>query len=75
MIMPGISGGEVFDRLRQIDPDIRVILSSGYSIEGKAQAILDRGCNGFLQKPFQMADLSRKLREVFDCKSGYETAS
>jgi two-component system cell cycle sensor histidine kinase/response regulator CckA len=66
MIMPGISGGETFDRLREINPSIRVLLSSGYSIEGQAQGILDRGCNGFLQKPFQLENLSRKVREMLD---------
>jgi two-component system cell cycle sensor histidine kinase/response regulator CckA len=66
MIMPGISGGETFDRLREINPDIRVLLSSGYSINGEAQSILNRGCNGFLQKPFQLEKLSRSVREVLD---------
>jgi len=64
MIMPGISGGETFARLREIDPQIKVLLSSGYSIDGQAREILDRGCNGFLQKPFKLANLSRKVREV-----------
>jgi two-component system cell cycle sensor histidine kinase/response regulator CckA len=64
MIMPGISGGETFDRLKEINPNIRVLLSSGYSIKGRAQEILERGCNGFLQKPFQLEKLSRKVREV-----------
>jgi two-component system, cell cycle sensor histidine kinase and response regulator CckA len=66
MIMPGISGGETFDRLRAIDPAIRVLLSSGYSINGEARHILDRGCNGFLQKPFHLEQLSRKVRETLD---------
>ncbi|MCX5821524.1 MAG: PAS domain S-box protein [Deltaproteobacteria bacterium] len=64
MIMPGISGGETFDRLREIDPAIRVLLASGYSIEGQAQEILDRGCNGFLQKPFHLEKLAKKVREA-----------
>jgi PAS domain S-box-containing protein len=64
MIMPGISGGETFDRLRKIKPGIRVLLASGYSIEGQAQEILDRGCNGFLQKPFEHVILSRKVRDA-----------
>ncbi|PKN60142.1 MAG: oxidoreductase, partial [Deltaproteobacteria bacterium HGW-Deltaproteobacteria-11] len=64
MIMPGLSGGETFDRLREIDPEIRVLLSSGYSIEGRARQILERGCNGFLQKPIQLEKLSQKVREV-----------
>jgi two-component system cell cycle sensor histidine kinase/response regulator CckA len=66
MIMPGISGGETFDRLREINPELKVLLSSGYSITGKAQIIMDRGCNGFLQKPFQIENLSRKVREMLD---------
>jgi two-component system cell cycle sensor histidine kinase/response regulator CckA len=66
MIMPGISGGETFDRLREINSAVRVLLSSGYSINGEAKHILDRGCNGFIQKPFHLTKLSRKIREVLD---------
>jgi PAS domain S-box-containing protein len=66
MIMPGMSGGETFDRLREIDPEIRVLLSSGYSLNGEAQTIINRGCNGFLQKPFQLEILSQKVREMLD---------
>ncbi len=66
MVMPGISGSETFDRLRQIDPDVKVLLSSGYSITGEAQQIMDRGCNGFIQKPFQIEKLSGKIREMLD---------
>ena len=66
MIMPGISGGETFDRLREINSGIKVLLSSGYSIEGEAQEILGRGCNGFIQKPFHLEKLSQKVREMLD---------
>ncbi|MFA5179734.1 MAG: PAS domain S-box protein [Syntrophales bacterium] len=66
MIMPGISGGETFERLREINSEIKVLLSSGYSLEGQAQQILDRGCNGFLQKPFHPEKLSSKVREMLD---------
>jgi CheY-like chemotaxis protein len=66
MIMPGISGGETFDRLREINPDARVLLSSGYSITGQALEIMDKGCNGFIQKPFQLEKLSQKVREMLD---------
>jgi PAS domain S-box-containing protein len=66
MIMPNISGGATFDRLREIDPDIKVLLSSGYSINGQATEILERGCDGFIQKPFNMKQLSRKLRQILD---------
>ena len=64
MIMPGMGGGETFDRLKEFAPDVKVLLSSGYTIEGQAQEILDRGCNGFIQKPFNLEDLSRQVREA-----------
>ena len=66
MIMPDMSGGEVYDRLREINPDIKVLLSSGYSLRGQARDILARGCKGFIQKPFNMKELSHKLREVLE---------
>ncbi len=66
MIMPGMNGGQVYDRLKQIDPDVKVLLSSGYSINGDAKEILSRGCNGFIQKPFGLCELSRKIRSILD---------
>ncbi|MDY6974549.1 MAG: response regulator, partial [Thermodesulfobacteriota bacterium] len=66
MIMPDIGGGEAYELLRKINPDAKVILSSGYSINGQASEILARGCRGFIQKPFNITDLSRKLRETLD---------
>ena len=64
MIMPGMGGGETFEGLKRIDQSVKVILSSGYSINSQATEILNRGCLGFIQKPFTMAQLSSKLREV-----------
>jgi len=64
MIMPGLSGSDTFDRLRELNPNAKVLLSSGYSINGKIQTIMDRGCNGFLQKPFKLEELSSKVREI-----------
>jgi CheY-like chemotaxis protein len=61
MILPDISGGEVYDGLRAIDPKVRVLLASGYSIDGEAQKILGRGCDDFIQKPFTIEQLSRKV--------------
>jgi PAS domain S-box-containing protein len=64
MIMPEISGGETFDRLKAIHPDVKVILASGYSMNGQAKEILDRGCDGFIQKPFNIKELSHKMQEI-----------
>ncbi len=66
MIMPDVGGGEVYERFKSIDPDVKVLLSSGYSLDGQASEILDRGCNGFIQKPFGMWELSVKIKEVLE---------
>jgi len=66
MVMPDMGGGEVYDKMKEINPDIKVLLSSGYSIDGRAEEILKRGCNGFIQKPFNMKGISEKIREILD---------
>jgi two-component system cell cycle sensor histidine kinase/response regulator CckA len=64
MIMPGMGGGETFDQLKQIDPDVHVLLSSGYSLEGQAKDILNRGCLGFIQKPYKIEELAKKIQDI-----------
>jgi two-component system cell cycle sensor histidine kinase/response regulator CckA len=64
IIMPNMKGGEVFDCLKEINPDIKVLLSSGYSIDGEASKILERGGKGFIQKPFDMERLSETIRAI-----------
>ena len=64
--MPGMGGGATYDKLKEINPDIKVLLSSGYSINGQATEILETGCNGFIQKPFDMIQLSQKIREILE---------
>ena len=71
MIMPQMSGGETFDILKSINPDVKVILSSGYSIKGQATKIMERGCKAFLQKPFNIKELSKKVRSVLDEEKEY----
>ena len=64
MVMPEMSGGEVFDEIRKISPQSKVLLSSGYSLNGQASRIIARGCNGFIQKPFTLDDLYRQIRRI-----------
>jgi len=66
MIMPDISGSEAYDIMKEINPKIKVLLSSGYSVNGEAKEILERGCDGFIQKPFNLTTLSRKIGEILD---------
>jgi CheY-like chemotaxis protein len=64
MIMPGMSGAETFERLKAIDPGVNVLLSSGYTMNGPADDLLRRGGRGFIQKPFTIEQLDRKIREL-----------
>jgi len=68
MIMPEMGGEETYDTLKEINPKVKVLLSSGYSIDGKAKEILEKGCDGFIQKPFTVEELSQKIREILDKK-------
>lgn len=66
MIMPDLGGGAVYDRLKEINPHVKVLLSTGYGLSGQAQEILDRGCNDYIQKPFNLVQLSRKIRRILN---------
>jgi len=68
LIMPDMGGGEVYDRLKDINPKVKVLLSSGYSMDGQAQEIMERGCDGFIHKPFNIRELSEKLRDILEDK-------
>ncbi|MGD0822048.1 MAG: PAS domain S-box protein [Desulfomonilia bacterium] len=64
MVMPDLAGKEVFVRMKEIYPEVRVLLSSGYSLDDQAKEILESGCRGFIQKPFNLPVLSMRIREV-----------
>ena len=66
MVMPDMNGGDTYDRIKEINPQVRTLLSSGYSIDGEAKVILKRGCNGFIQKPFSINKLSSSIRDILD---------
>ncbi len=61
-----MNGGAVYDQSREINADVKVLLSSGYSIDGAAREILERGCKGFIQKPFGLKDLSQKISDIIE---------
>lgn len=64
MIMPDMSGAEAFEKIKEISPKVKVMLSSGYSIEGQATEIMNRGCEGFIQKPFDLNTLADKISSI-----------
>ena len=64
IVMPDMGGGEVYDRLKEINPDVKVLLSSGYSIDDQASEILERGCDDFIQKPFSLKAMADKIAGI-----------
>jgi CheY-like chemotaxis protein len=64
MIMPGMDGGKTYTHLKKLNPEIKVLLCSGYSINEEVTAIMEKGCNGFIQKPFNLKEIAIKIREV-----------
>jgi FixJ family two-component response regulator len=62
--MPEMAGRETNLRLRNINPDVRVLLSSGYSQNGIATEILNEGAMGFVQKPFKIQELSKVINDI-----------
>ena len=64
MIMPGMDGGAVFERLKEINPHVKVIITSGYSVDRRMNQILDGGRNGYLKKPYTMDELAREIARI-----------
>ncbi|MCG2776893.1 MAG: response regulator [Desulfobacterales bacterium] len=68
MILPDMGGGDAYDRLKEINPEIKVLLASGYDIDYQGRDIMERGCDGFIQKPFNMNELLEKIRGILTSK-------
>jgi len=66
IIMPRMGGRETYERLREINPEVKVLLSSGYTKKGQAQDILAAGARGFLPKPYDLRAVLRKVRGVLE---------
>ncbi len=64
MVMPDMGGRVVYDRLKQCNSEVKVLLSSGYSISGEASEIMKCGCNGFIQKPFNIKELTAQIDHI-----------
>jgi DNA-binding NarL/FixJ family response regulator len=64
MIMPEMDGTRTFRAIKEIAPDSKVIICSGYSVEGKATALLKEGADAYLQKPFDISDLNEAITAI-----------
>jgi len=75
LVMPDMSGAETFDRLRALQPGLRVLVLSGYGFNDEAAAIMARGGSGVLQKPYALNDLGARIRTILDAAPGQEQKS
>jgi len=66
IIMPRMGGRKTYERLQEINPQVKVLLTSGYSEDGQARDMLAAGARGFLQKPYDLRAVLRKVREVLE---------
>ncbi len=64
--MPGMGGGKCLTELLKINPGARVIISSGYSLDGPLKDIMSSGASGFVAKPFSISNLLSTIRQVLD---------
>jgi PAS domain S-box-containing protein len=66
MLMPGMDGSAVFHALHAEDPALKILICSGYSVEGRATDLLDAGACGFIQKPFDFNELSQTITDALN---------
>lgn len=64
--LPDMRGDKVYELMREARPNLKVIVCSGYSIDGPVKTILDTSAQGFIQKSFGIADFSAKVKEVLE---------
>ncbi|MBT8341061.1 MAG: response regulator, partial [Desulfatitalea sp.] len=64
MVMPDMNGAAVFDHFISQRPDIKVLLSSGHSLSEQTEALIKRGCKGFIQKPYKLEELGARIQEL-----------
>ncbi|MCP4603769.1 MAG: response regulator, partial [Proteobacteria bacterium] len=64
MVMPEMGGRETFAEMKKVNPQIRALLSTGYSINGEARQILDEGVMEFIQKPYRRIEIVEKIADI-----------
>jgi PAS domain S-box-containing protein len=66
MIMPVMNGKDTYVELKKINPDVKVLLVSGYSLNKQIEELMGSGCKGYIQKPFDIVQLSQMIRQALD---------
>jgi two-component system, cell cycle sensor histidine kinase and response regulator CckA len=66
LVMPKMSGKQVFSEIKKIEKDAKVLISTGYTVDDKMEELLNEGCHGFIQKPFSLNEFAVALRKILD---------
>ncbi len=66
LIMPGMNGRQAFAEIKKIQENSKILISTGYTIDGKIEDLLNQGCQGFIQKPFSLNEFSHAIRKILD---------
>jgi len=66
LIMPDTAGIEVYEAIMEINPDAKVLFSSGYVLEGVLEEMLEKSKAGFIQKPYGLEELSKKVDHIME---------
>ena len=64
IVMPGMNGLQTLRKLREIEPGIPILISTGYSDRGAAQSLLDEGVDGFVNKPYHIETLAQQIERI-----------
>jgi CheY-like chemotaxis protein len=75
ILMPGMNGTKTYKRLKAINPQVRVLIASGFAIDDTVRGLLEDGANGFLPKPFTLQELSMKVQKALEPISTYRISS
>jgi DNA-binding NtrC family response regulator len=70
MIMPNLGGRDCFRQIKAINPEVRAVLSTGFSLDGTVQEIMEEGMSGFIQKPYRLDQLSRVVTLALEVRTG-----
>jgi len=64
MVMPEMGGKVVYERLKKLNSEVKVLLASGYSLNDEAAEIMRNGCDGFIQKPYNMQEMTARIDQI-----------
>ena len=68
LVLPNMSGRDLYYKLKEINPKVKVLISSGFGISGHAEELLKNGCRGFIQKPYNINQLSEKMMAILSAE-------